>query len=106
MEEINKVKIGRPSTNFNKKEYMKIYYQNNKDKYKSATYHCEICNLISSKANKSRHIKTYHKDQKEIDVGNCYENQKEIDVSNCYENQKEIDVSNWIDKQLKVMKLE
>ena len=96
MEEINKVKIGRPSTNFNKKEYMKIYYQNNKDKYKSATYHCEICNLISSKANKSRHNRTYHHEK----------NQKEIDVSNCYENQKEIDISNWIDTQLKIMKLE
>ena len=61
VEEIKRVKRGRPKNNvvFDKLGYCKDYYENNKKKWQG-DFVCVHCNLLCSKSNKSRHIKTHH----------------------------------------------
>jgi hypothetical protein len=61
-----KLKRGRPfqeiHKDFDRKEYNKNYYENNKEKY-TGEYHCLICNIYCSISNKTRHnnSKTHNK---------------------------------------------
>ena len=52
------IKRGRPPKleNFDRKAYNKSYYEKNKENTKG-TYFCNVCNVICSKSNKSRHNK-------------------------------------------------
>ena len=57
-----KIKMGRPKTILiDKKTYQKLYYETNKVLLKSkygGEMVCDVCNIIHSKANKSRHYKS------------------------------------------------
>ena len=57
-ETIPKIKRGRPPKleNFDRKNYNKCYYENNKENTKG-TYFCTVCCVRCSKSNKSRHNK-------------------------------------------------
>ncbi len=61
-----KLKRGRPfalvKKEFNRIEYNKNYYENNKEKY-IGEYHCLACDIYCSISNKTRHIrsKTHNK---------------------------------------------
>lgn len=59
--EIKRVKVGRPKRDyeFDKKKYFAEYYEKNKVNTKGDIC-CPHCNLLYSKANKSRHNKKYH----------------------------------------------
>ena len=54
--QIPRVKRGRRviHENFDRKEYNKKYYENNKDKH-TGDYHCTTCNVLCSFSNKTRH---------------------------------------------------
>ena len=56
--DIKRNKGGRPKreTEFNRKEYNKEYYKNNKDKY-IGEFYCPTCSLMCSLSNKSKHLK-------------------------------------------------
>ena len=60
-EDVKIVKRGRPRTVdiIDMKEYQKLYYEHNKEKTQG-NYLCDKCGYLCSKANKSRHNKTYH----------------------------------------------
>lgn len=70
--EIPRLKSGRPKreTEFNRKDYNKNYYLNNKSKY-IGDYHCPACNVICSLANKSRHFKSKPHVKKVDEIINC-----------------------------------
>ena len=57
--EIPKVKRGRPKKleGFNMKDYMKEYYKKNIEKTKGDII-CTTCNVMHSKSNKTRHLKS------------------------------------------------
>ena len=56
--DIKRNKAGRPKLDkeFNRKEYNKEYYKNNRDKYIKEFY-CPTCNVMCSYSNKSKHLK-------------------------------------------------
>ena len=57
-----KIKRGRPKTInlIDMKQYQKEYYERNKEKTKG-DIHCISCNVLHSKSNKTRHLKSkYH----------------------------------------------
>jgi rubrerythrin len=61
IDDVKKTKRGRPRTVniMDIKEYQKLYYEHNKEKTQGH-YLCDKCGYLCSKANKSRHNKTYH----------------------------------------------
>ena len=62
--ELQKIPRGRPKKfNLTVHEYNQQYYLNNKEKTKGSCL-CEVCNLLVSKSNKSRHILSkYHQEK-------------------------------------------
>ena len=62
--EIQKIPRGRPKKfNLTVHEYNQQYYLKNKEKTKGSCL-CEVCNLLVSKSNKSRHILSkYHQEK-------------------------------------------
>ena len=66
IQEIKKIPRGRPKQfNLTVHEYNQLYYLKNKEKTKG-TCLCEVCDVLISKSNKSKHFKSkYH--QKMID---------------------------------------
>ena len=65
---------GRPKKyeDLTKEEYNKMYYKDNKEKTKGNCI-CEICKLMISKSNKSRHHKSkIHLQNLEKIIGKCH----------------------------------
>ena len=62
--EIPKITRGRPKLfDLSTEEYNKMYYEKNKEKTKG-TCLCQICKVLISKSNKSKHFKSkYHQDK-------------------------------------------
>ena len=62
--EIQKIPRGRPKKfNLTVHEYNQQYYLNNKEKTKGCCL-CEVCNVLVSKSNKSRHLLSkYHQEK-------------------------------------------
>ena len=61
---IPKIPRGRPKLfDLSTEEYNKMYYEKNKEKTKG-TCLCDVCNVLISKSNNSKHLKSkYHQDK-------------------------------------------
>lgn len=84
--EIQKIPRGRPKKfDLTVHEYNQLYYLNNKEKTKG-TCLCEVCNVLISKSNKSKHLKSkYHKKIIDFYINDVNEDKENYDEMDAYD---------------------
>jgi len=100
IKEIKKIPRGRPKQfNISVKQYNALYYLKNKDKTKG-TCLCDVCNVLISKSNKSRHFaSTYHQKMIDFHINEVHEVLDIYNENTIEENQ----VDEYLDELIKEM---